>query len=839
MCLFWAVCGLGAQNVVKDTLEVGKAVAYTPANLLQGQMSGVRVSSIDGNPNGAINVNIRGLNTVHGDSQPLWIIDGAVLSTSLNSNLDAFWQYGEESYSAPLNNLGFLSAYEIESIEVLKDLSATALYGDRGANGVIIVKTKLPTKGERNILWRSNVGIDVVDRPAKPGNPGTLGTVMDAYAMGVTDPFKMGIFHNHTLGVSGFAAQTAYNVSGFFRTLDGIAPGIGNTVGGMAINFETKANSVIWFGLNTFLSYGHLSNTAGTSYFGHPSVMMLARYPSFFPGDTPEGWEADYDDDSEDYRSVSSMYMQVNFTPAFYLKATMGVDFQNNNRRIWYGNGTAFGAASNGAAGFLSSTMFNYNGDVTLYYSRFFGSDHQLNLDLGVEAVGNIDKFNIMNGLDFFSHDLRAMGLSLMGSKARPRRFAQNYTQEGARFHFTYKYKDIAGLDGLVRADVTRRYDDWNPMIFPGVNAWFDLGKVAIPENPIVSSLKLTAGYGAAGREYYVPYERFGEYLRGDYPIIPNEGTPFFEGLNRLRSTEFNIGAEAGLLDGRILLAAKYYDKKTEDKFFMYRFGKLDDITGNNTGWWYWVPRETMFTRDSGIDNRGLEFDLSARIIDSKEMAWTVFANATVNVNQISKIEPVDARGKDIGSNMYVNANIRGYQVGALYGYDLDDTGAFVDYVPDGRITEVDKKVLGNAMPKFYGAFGTTFRYGRATLDLLCNAATGFSIANLNRLHAAGANFDSDNDGVLDAYELTPNFVERADYFRISRLGVSYDIPFTIGALKGVKVSATALNLLTCSKYSGWNPDVNCFGVSTLSNGVDYGAYPAVRTFVLGVSANF
>ena len=834
LCLLGAACGLGAQNVVKDTLEVGKGVAYTPASLLQGQLSGVRVSSIDGNPNGALNVNIRGINTIHGDSQPLWILDGAILNTNLNANLDAFWQLGEASYTSPLNNLGFLSAYEIESIEVLKDASATAIYGDKGANGVVIIKTKLPKKGERNILWRSNVGIDVADRPAKPQAVPGMGTVVDNYAMGLNDPFHVGISHNHTLGVSGFAAQTAYNVSGFIRNVNGVADASGQMTGGLAINLETKANSVLWFGLNSFVSYGTVSNTAGTAYFGAPSTMLLARYPSLYPGDTFKGWKEDYDDDSEDYRAVTSMFIQVNFTPAFYLRANVGVDFQSNNRRIWYGKGTSFGLDSNGAAGFLSSSLFSYNGDVHLVYNRFLG-EHHLVADLGVEALGNINKLNTMNGLDFANHSLRAMGLSLMGSKAHPRWFGQSYNQQGAALRLTYDYKDIAGADAVVRADVTRRYGDWKPMIFPGLNAWVNLGKFVLPQDFAVSSLKLTAGYGAAGREYYVPYERFGEYMRGGYPIVPDEGTPFFEGLNRLRSSEWNVGAKAGLLGDRINIAAKYYEKKTDDHFFMYRFGRLDSVSG----FWYYIDREDMFERLSSIDNRGFEFDFDARIIDRKEMTWTVFGNATVSANQIARIEPIDARGNFVGSNMYVNANVRGAQVSSLYGYDLDKNGAFVDYVPDGILTDVDKKILGNTLPKFYGGLGSSFRYGRATVDVLLNAATGFSIANLNRLQADGLNFDSDRDGTLDSYELTKDYVERGDYLRLSRLGVSYVIPVSVGALKGLKLSASALNLFTVSKYGGWNPDVNSFGASTLSYGLDYGSYPAVRTFVLGVSANF
>ena len=148
---------MGARDVVRDTLEYTKAYATGAEELLRGAMSGVRVSAMDGSL--SWNAVIRGLNSVRGDSAPLWVVDGAVVSADITQNLDALHQYGEASYTSPLERMGFLSLYDIESIEVIKDASAAAIWGSRGANGVILVTTKNAVSRKSEIDANANLGI--------------------------------------------------------------------------------------------------------------------------------------------------------------------------------------------------------------------------------------------------------------------------------------------------------------------------------------------------------------------------------------------------------------------------------------------------------------------------------------------------------------------------------------------------------------------------------------------------------------------------------------------------------------------------------------------------------
>ena len=230
-----------AQDIVTGEYVTQSMTSENVSELLRGQISGVHVGAIDNNPNGALNVNIRGLNSLRTDNQPLWIVDGVMLSSDLNQNLDAFWQYGERSYTAPLNPLAFLAVEEIESIRVLKNASATALYGSKGANGVVIITTKTGKEGSKDIDWSSNLRLN------------TNASFRSAPTFS----------HNHHLSLNGGGNKTNYKVAADFRNISGVTPRNTSNYGMLNARFDTHANNVVWFGLNANLSIGKTSNPTG------------------------------------------------------------------------------------------------------------------------------------------------------------------------------------------------------------------------------------------------------------------------------------------------------------------------------------------------------------------------------------------------------------------------------------------------------------------------------------------------------------------------------------------------------------------------------------------------
>ena len=712
----------------------------------------------------------------------MWIVDGVILGSDIVRNLDGFWQFDEESYTAPLNNIPFLNPSEIESIEVLKDVSASALYGAMGANGVILVTTKRAKETDPLVYLNSNWGIR-----------------------------NASLTTTNSFGVSKLADKTSYRFTGYYRHNGAMVDNSGSNQFTLTASLESRANPYIWFGINTIASLGMIASPGTTAYFGNPSTMLLKRFPEFFTEDTADGWKKDFDDDSKDYRTVTSAFLTLNFTPALRLHTTVGVDFQDNRRAIWYGNGTSFGAASNGAASNISSVLLNYNVRSELSWKHYFTEDHLLNLSAVAEILGNSNKFNTMNGKDFFNHDLRAKGIQAAASHPQIHRFAHNWFRHAYYLRASYAWKDIVGIDGFFRTDFTPKYRDDKPSYYPGANAWFAW-----------KWFRLTAGWGISGREYYVPYELTSSWLRSDYPEVETGAESFFSSMNTLTSQEYNVGLEAKFWKDRIRIAGKFYNKSTLDAFNMYCFGIKGQIL------WSDSDRTDVLERSGSLRNRGLEFDADALVVNLPKHKLNLFATASFNVNQITEIDRKDMRGLNVGSGSYVNLNVIGHQVGEVFGYKTDTEGNFIDITADGKVTEVDRVILGNVIPEFTGSLGATYSFDRLSVSMLWDGAAGYDLINMNRMLKDGAT------------EVSADYVEKADFLRIARFSVGYDFKLPQKSfIKQLSLNLSAANLLTLSGYSGWNPDVNSFGLTVLSGGIDYGSYPQVRTVVLGVSAKF
>ena len=813
MCLAVSSICVSAQ-VVTDTLEFSKSVSVTPASILKGKISGVRVSSTDGGPNSALNVNIRGINTIHGDSQPLWIVDGVMLSNGLNQNLDAFWQrggfttkgdpipdYSELSYTSAMNLMAFINPYDIESIEVLKDASATAIYGSQGANGVILVKTKTPSEGAWNVRAAANCGVDFGNRTGNAFRPAVSG--------------------NYTAGVGGNVNNVSYDVSAFFRNTNGVVPRTSSNYGGLKVSMETRANSVVWFGMSTLLGLGNFSNAAGPAYLGKPSTMMLSRYPDRFSGDSVDGWLDDFDDDVEDYRAVTSINLRINFTPNLYLKIDGGADINNNTRRIWYGQGTSFGARVNGAASIMTSTLFNYNGRALLSYNCYISGRHHLTANLSADAVGCKNKFGVMNGTTFDLPYLRARGLSAMSSSANAHKFTRHHVIWGVYGSVNYDFDGFFKINALYRGDFSPKYTGPKHIGYPELDAELNLHKIIFPEFKAVSDFVILGGYGTSGREEYVPYELLGNWMN-EYPSIDAGTEVFHDGLQRLFTREWNAGIRLGFASGRVNLSAKYYNRQTKDNFDIYNFGKESGT------YIIWATKgKVEYSSAALLRNSGFEFDFDAYILSGRTVSWSLFANASYNANRIVEAPASEMTGGSVGKNIYVNAFVPMRPAASFYGYIDKEEGGLKDLNNDGEITDVDKVILGNPVPVVSASLGSTLSLYGATLDILFDGAFGHDIVNAGKMIVSGRS------------KLSSNYVEKGDYFRLSRLSVGYDIPLKSRIVKKLKVNVSALNLFTVTGYSGWNPDVNCFGSSVRTTGIDYGSYPTVRTVTLGLSCNF
>lgn len=767
LLLAFGVIGLAApvfaQNIVSDSLYV----------------SGVRVSSVDGSPMSAADVTIRGVNSLRGDGAPLWIVDGAVLGNALNHNLDPFWQYADNGYASALDILPGISVYDIESVEVLKDASATALYGSRGANGVILIRTRKGDSRGTSIRWNSDLSVN------EPTHQGYARTTFS---------------HIHTLSAGGSNDRTSYMVSGNFTDCRYLLPGTGLRSGSLRTAFETKANQVVWFGFNSVLAAGNTSSAASTAPFGSTSQTIAMRDATL----DPQTWTEDFDDDALDFRAVTSAWMTLNLFRGFSAGVDLGTDFRSNTRSFWYGNGTDFGLSKNGAAAILTSNTFNYNASLRLSYKRYFSQKHLLDVSAGAEALGEWNKLNNQNGTDFFLHDLRAKSLNVMASKAQIHHYTFDTFTVGAYASGSYSYDDMAGIRAAVRADNNPRFDGSDMVIYPSGELWWDISRSFFPSFRPVSKLALKGGYGESGLDLCLPFSLAGRMsARGWLVSVAPEHEAFHEVRNRLHTKEYNASVEAGFLSDRIVLEFGWFDRMTTDALTLYKGG----MPGPD-GLWEVAPISLLTEQESLISNNGIEWTLNAVPVLLRDWKWILNMTGTYYKNKIMSLAWADFDGFDVGGGLVGTRN----------------------YVarPVSEIVDSHGNPLGKTSPELYGSFGTFLSWKDLSLDALFDGAAGYSILNLNKMHINGDK------------EVTSAYVEKGDFLRLARLSLCYDVPLKkVDWIKSLKVRASARNVCTFTGYSGWTPDVNSYGISNSTAGMDYGSHQTARCWTLGLSLVF
>ena len=596
----------GAEEKQSGTyLEMAGMNCNTPAELIRGKVSGVRVGASDGGLNSIRNTYIRGVTSLHASSEPLWIIDGVCVASSLSQNEDFFWQdsYKGKSYTQSLNPLFFINPNDIESIEVLKDMTATALYGSRGANGVIIIKTK-----------------DAAEKARVDVNVGT-------HLPYVSEGTFAGLTHNYYVTASTDKNRNQYRISANFESEDGVVPGEKSIDGGLNIKFDSRASKGVWFGLSSTLNIGKNDSQYGTAHYGMPSATTHIRQ-----GKGYQAYYNDYDDEAVSYRAVNGIYLQFNLLRNLTLRTDLGVDYLNSTRYIWFGKQTVFGDEVNGAAAIINSSKMNYQASSRLDYNVFINAKHHLNPTIGVEYFGAVNTYNNLNGSDFFSYTLRARGLRFNAAKTRLRRLSDSPGDLGLFGKISYDYDKIAGIDLICRADQNIRYDD-NFIIYPGATAFLDLHKLLFPSSRQVSSLSLTGGWGISGHDGAVPY-LLAPGLYEDYKIEGlQEGT---ESLYEIRSQqmckEWHVGMQTSFFSDRLRLQVKYYDRAIEDTRTTFCFG----YNNGNTIRWHKGDRTTVESLAEQITANGVELDIWGTAIRRKEMSLDFNANLAYQENSIT-----------------------------------------------------------------------------------------------------------------------------------------------------------------------------------------------------------
>ena len=897
-----AVASVGSE-------ELEKAVFNSVDQVLQGRSSGVLVTSASGEPGAPASIRIRGNNSISGDNSPLYVVDGIPISGSPNFN-----------------------PQEIENLEVLKDASATAIYGSRGANGVILITTKRGKTGETSFDFYTNIGYSTIETPYEVLDGRDYAEYRNEAnaALGNTLPFsnpeqfegqgfdwveeivRTGIRQEYGLNISGGGENARFFISGNMLNDEGVIINSQFKRGSVRANLDLDAwddKLNLKFSLNgtQTQNFRSVTDSRAFPYGAGPIFNALFAEPIVpsldFSGFTGEGIQfvnpylEVTEQDDRDFLTNILGNVEATLKITDYLSYTFngGLNFRLRTRDIFTPSTVAGGLLSNAVGSSGNSRAYDYIVSNYLTYSDQFGEDHEFSATLGAEFSEfnnygtslNVNDFDIqLLGFDNFGV---ATGIPVVGSNR-----SQSILQSGfARFNYSFKNKYL--LTATVRADGSSRFaenEKWG--YFPSAAAgWRISEEDFLKDNETLSNLKLRASWGETGSQAIAPYQSLSRYGTSVYSIGNSAGLAYIPqsvanpNLKWETTEQTNVGLDLGLFRNRINFTADYFVKTTKDL--------LQNIQ---------IPSQSGFggalVNFGSIENKGIELNLDALLVNSKDFQWNSSFNYTSYKTKVLELGGAqEIFGPGMGVNVYGSGHIYrpGEEFGRFFGLnaigliqesDFDGDGnptfavfrndtqlghwKFEDVDGDGVITNEDRKVIGNPNPDFLFGWNNDFTYKNLTLNVFVQGSIGNDLYNPVRTTLSSGLFGNESyrNQSVEWYEnrWTPEnptndirfpsinsiipavanyMVEDGSYIRLRNVSLRYSVPLpnNIG-ITNLQVFATGTNLITITDYSGFDPEVNSLDADTLraSNGglapgVDLAAYPRPKTFTFGVNLSF
>jgi len=831
---------------------------------LQGKVTGVNITNPSGTPGGAINVNIRGITSIGASSQPLFVIDGIPVVSRNNSALNQNIQ--------PVNPIADLNPNDIESINVLKDASAAAIYGSRGANGVILITTKRGSqektkvdigyyRGYSNITrtpdmmdarefvrflnvaaendglgpdyWNEEFGFD-------PDDPNAEVQTTDMYDA----IFRTGHLDNVDLSVRGGNERTQFYLSGNFFNQEGIQIGQNFRRLSGRLNLDHRISEQIKVGTNISLSRSRHDRTINENdEFGvvinaqawDPSAPVYEEdgsyanpldYNTWWPLENPVLIANEYLNNSVSSRALTSIFGEYEIIPGLAFKTVWSVDLNTLNDQAY--TPTISNKTSIGQGIYATWEELSWQTENTLNFSRLFGK-HSLNLIGGYTAQEIQIAFSDMEGAGYSTNETPsiAAAANIVFATSGQRRSALQsfFSRVNYGFDNRYLFTFTMRADGSSRFGINKRY------------GYFPSGSVAwrISEEPFMktqlmfSDLKLRASYGITGNQEiggtWVGTWGLDAPFNGQSGITPAQlANP---DLGWEKTAQLDIGIDFALYEDRLRFTADYYIKNTTDLLLNAEVSGLTGFT-------------SVIQNIGEIENKGLEFSLSGEVIRSENFEWTSSFNLALLENRIKKLFN---DGEILGRNHILK---EGEPISTLYmiqfqGVDPETGDAlFEDLNEDGVIDFDDRQIVGSALPTYFGGFNNTWRYKNVELNAFFQFSGGNKIFNQSR-HAfenygalrSGISYGNNSTYVLDNYWREPGqqtdvprpshesgqlqrfstqFLEDGDFIRLRNLRLGYRFSrATMERLgfRSLTVYAQAQNLLTITDYRGFDPEVS------------------------------
>jgi TonB-dependent starch-binding outer membrane protein SusC len=866
----------GSVKSLKST-EFNQGIINSPEQLLQGKVAGVNVTSASGEPGSRQNISIRGPGGVRTGSTPLFVLDGLALDNS--------------STGGAINPLNFLNPQDIESIDVLKDASATAIYGSRGANGVILITTKKGKAGASSLTYSGTLGISTMARALpvftadefRKQVPALGGILEDNGAS--TDWQKeisrTAYTQNHNLSFGGGADKLSYYGSlgvqkqqGILKNsdLDRYSGRINATQRFLEDRLILDVNLNASYTLNERPPIGSLLGGAISANPTFPAYDDKGE-PFRYQGGTnpliPLKLERDITTINRVIASVSPSFQIVK---GLVYKLNLGVD---NSMSVQDRQSLA-NAVPQQDGRLETIHTYNRNTLVENYFTytlarekssftALVGHSYQKIFVQGRNT--SINKFPITSIEPIYNPGL---GQELTLANNKPGGFAVENELQSFFSRVNYQFNDKYLLTATVRADGSSKFGANNKYgIFPSLSAGWRISEEEFLKSGPFTDLKLRAGWGQTGNQEIpskITQALFTSQVSGttSYPLAPTGPYPAGTSYSRLAnpniqwevSTQTDFGLDFALFNGALSGTVDVFNKISNN--ILLEVIPADPVQPAGT-FWTNVP-------DMTIANRGLELELNYRYAAESGFRFDLGGNVTFINNKVTNSPySVIPSGSASGSGL-TSATINGYinnePIGTFFlkeftGFDDKGISTFRDVDGDGIITDKDRVPIGSALPTRQFNLNGSVAYKGFDLVANFNGVSGNKLydntanANFYKLRLSkGLNTTAEaiaaaNESINNSAPVSSRYLKDGAFFRLNNLSLGYN--FNTRALginrwiSAVRLSATGQNLFVITNYDGYDPEVNTDrtinGIS--SYGIDYLSYPKAKSLIIGLNVTF
>ncbi|MDR1897356.1 MAG: TonB-dependent receptor [Prevotellaceae bacterium] len=728
------IVGYGTQKRKELTgavSTVSKSVLEHPAlsfdGMLGGAVAGVSVAQISGQPGASSSIRIRGGNSVHAGNEPLYVIDGFIFYSDNSST-----QTGLGNIEGSLNPLAAINPVDIESIEILKDVSATAIYGSRGANGVIIVTTKKGNRGKNTVNYQYTFGVERVSKKLKLMNGAQWAQIQNEYEYNYFDDatiaslgegydwqeeiFRTAHVQNHEVSVNGGDDRTRYLISGSYVNQDGILINTGFkrynarvnidrslfsnfTVGVNATGGKSEQNSVTAVEANNATYQGRITNSLGYALRMPPVVPIYDGNGYNYHNPYEKSNDMTNPADGSQPNPIADMnnsvgqninssllgnfYAQYTILPGLTAKASAGINFSNTTQNIFSPSTSVVGLLLKGYGGIGSKRYESWQQEYTLNYSKQFGKAHFLDALAGYTTQNTSVRYVTAATAKFSNETLTFNNLYDGNNPDFPRSGGSDTWLNSALGRINYTLLGRYNLTATIRADESSRLAPghrWG--FFPSVGvSWNITEEDFLKSIRTLNNAKLRLTYGTVGNQEIGDNLYASTYVAGK----SGEGNETITVYRKSRlgnpdltwetTVQYNIGIDVGLWKNRLTIVADAYYKETSDLLYN---APLDVSTGFSS----------QMKNLGNVVNKGVEFSAQATVAESKNLLWTVTANISRNINKVTDLGGVDRvmTGSGIGlstSNEIILAP--GEALNSFYGLVFDgvvQTGEDVSKLP-------------------------------------------------------------------------------------------------------------------------------------------------------------